>query len=137
MSASFQISAATPVLRVADVGKSLNFYREHLGFTGDPFPETPPYEFGILRNGGVEIMLRKGSPPAAASCSHDWDIYVRLSGGRIRDLFAHLSAKTIVSRRLERMFYGQAEFEITDPDGYGICIAEPLEDMSDLPTPEN
>jgi len=29
-----------------------------------------------------------------------------------------ITARGIVTRRLERMFYGPAEFEITDPDGY-------------------
>jgi hypothetical protein len=33
------------------------------------------------------------------------------------------------------MFYGLAEFEIADPDGYVICLSQELEDMSDLPTP--
>jgi catechol 2,3-dioxygenase-like lactoylglutathione lyase family enzyme len=48
---SFTIASATPVLRVADVAKSIAFYRDTLGFTGDPFPEKPPYEFAILRRG--------------------------------------------------------------------------------------
>jgi uncharacterized glyoxalase superfamily protein PhnB len=82
-------------------------------------------------------MLRRSSPTDCKRCPHDWDIYIRLEGDKIRDLFAALSAKGLVTRRLERMFYGQAEFEVTDPDGYGICIAEPLAEMSDLPTPEN
>jgi hypothetical protein len=33
------------------------------------------------------------------------------------------------------MFYGLAEFEIIDPDGYVICLSQFLEDASDLPTP--
>jgi hypothetical protein len=33
------------------------------------------------------------------------------------------------------MFYGLAEFEITDPDGYVLCLGQLLEDDSDLPTP--
>ncbi len=54
---------------------------------------------------------------------------------RIRELFANLSTQPFLLQRRKRMFYGQAEFELTDPDGYGICIAEPLTEMSDLPTP--
>jgi len=33
------------------------------------------------------------------------------------------------------MFYGLAEFEISDPDGYVICLSEELADCGDLPTP--
>jgi hypothetical protein len=34
------------------------------------------------------------------------------------------------------MFYGLAEFEVKDPDGYVLCLAEELEDSQDLPTPQ-
>lgn len=135
MSSPFKITAATPVLRVTDVAKSMAFYRDALGFVGDPFPDKPPYEFAILCHGQTEIMLRRVAPSGKASCPHDWDIYIRLDGGKIRELFASLTAQGIVTRRLERMFYGQAEFEITDPDGYAICVAEALEEMNDLPAP--
>lgn len=135
MTNSVHVAAATPVLRVKDVAQSIAFYRDALGFVGDPFPEQPPHEFAILRQGKIEIMLRCGAPLDRKRCPHDWDIYVRLEGGKIRELFAALTAKGIVTRRLERMFYGQAEFEITDPDGYGVCIAEPLTEMNDLPLP--
>jgi len=58
-----------------------------------------------------------------------------VENSRFRDVFAAFNARGIVSRRLERMFYGLAEFEITDPDGYVICLSQLLEDSGDLPTP--
>ena len=61
-------------------------------------------------------------------------MYLRLEGSRFRELFTQLSGRGIVTRRLERMFYGLAEFEITDPDGYVICLSQLLEDAGDLPT---
>ena len=66
---------------------------------------------------------------------YDWDVYLRLESSRFRELFAEFSARGIVTRRLERMFYGLAEFEITDPDSYVICLSQLLQDASDLPTP--
>ena len=60
---------------------------------------------------------------------------MRREGSGLREVFAAFSARGIVTRRLERMFYGLAEFEITDPDGYVICLSQLLEDASDLPTP--
>jgi uncharacterized glyoxalase superfamily protein PhnB len=130
------IKQAVPLLRVADLGRSMEWYRGTLGFVGDPFPDKPPYQFAILRHGTVEIMLRGGSPPARSKAAqYDWDAYLRLEGSRFRELFAQLSQRGIVTRRLERMFYNLAEFEITDPDGYVICLSQMLEDASDLPTP--
>jgi uncharacterized glyoxalase superfamily protein PhnB len=130
------IQQAVPLLRVADVGRSMEWYRGTLGFVGDPFPAAPPHEFAILRHGEVELMLRRGSPPVRPKPRpYDWDVYVRLEDSQFRELFAHLSTLGIVTRRLERMFYGLAEFEITDPDGYVICLSQSLEDAGDLPTP--
>ena len=130
------IKQAIPVLRVADVARSLEWYRSTLGFAGDPFPPAPPHEFAILHNGQAELMLRRGAPPARARPKqYDWDVYLRLDGGDFRGLFAKCTAEGIVNRRLEQMFYGLAEFEIIDPDGYVICLSQLLDDASDLPTP--
>ena len=137
MSSEVSIVKAVPVLQVADVGVSIKWYREMLGFSADPFPESPPHQFAILRHGQTELMLRCGSSNAlAAQRQYKWDVYLRLGGGQIRQLFARLASHGVVSRRLERMFYGLAEFEIRDPDGYVLCLAEELGDAQDLPTPE-
>lgn len=131
------IAQAIPVFRVTDVGRTLAWYRDILGFTGDTFPDKPPYEFAILRHGPVEIMLRRGVPPSRPKRrQYDWDVYLRLEDARFRNAFAQLKARGVVTRRLEKMFYGQAEFEITDPDGYVLCVAQKLQDVQDLPTPQ-
>ena len=130
------IKLAVPVLRVVNVARSLEWYRGCLGFVGDPFPAAPPYDFAILRHGPVELMVRRGLPPVRPPPPpYDWDVYLRLEGSRFREVFAAFNTRGIVTRRLERMFYGLAEFEITDPDGYVICLGQLLEDASDLPMP--
>jgi len=130
------IKQAVPLLRVADVARSIEWYRTVLGFASDPVPTTPPHAFAILRHGPAELMIRRGTPPVrSAPRPYDWDVYLRLEGSRFRELFAQFSAQGIVTRRLERMFYGLAEFEITDPDGHVICLSQLIEDAGDLPTP--
>jgi len=132
------IKQAVPLLRVTDVARSIEWYRGTLGFVADPFPAAPPHEFAILRQGQVELMLRRGAPPLRSKPrQYDWDVYLRREGDRFREVFAAFSARGIVTRRLERMSYGLAEFEITDPDGYIICLSQQLEDASDLPTPDD
>ena len=136
ISDTMAIKQAVPVLRVADVARSIEWYRSTLGFVGDPFPSSPPHEFAILRHGPVELMLRRGSPPVRTKPRpYDWDVYLRREGSRFRDVFAAFSGRGIVTRRLELMPYGLAEFEITDPDGYILCLSQELEDASDLPKP--
>ena len=130
------IEAAVPLLRVVDVARSIAWYHGTLGFIADPLPASAPHEFAILRHGQAELMLRHGAPPVRSQPkSYDWDVYLRLDDSRFRELFAQLSAHGVVTRRLERMFYGLAEFEITDPDGYALCFGQLLDDASDLPPP--
>ena len=130
------IKQVIPLLRVADVARSIEWYRTNLGFVADPFPATPPHQFAILRQGSAELMLRHGSPTARTQPrQYDWDLYLRIEDPRMRELVAAFQTRGIVTRRLERMFYGLAEFEITEPDGYILCLSQELEDASDLPIP--
>jgi len=131
------ITQAVPVLEVTDVAASMAWYHEVLGFIADPFPQSPPFEFAILRHGGTEIMLRRETPRLRPGPRpYRWDVYLRLAGGRLREVYAELSRRQLVTRRLERMFYGLAEFEVTDPDGYVLCLSEEFVDNGDLPAPE-
>ena len=130
------LKKAVPLLRVADVARSMKWYQDILAFVGDPFPAAPPYKFAILRHAEVESMLRQGAPPLRSQPrQYDWDIYLRREGDRFREVFAAFTSLGIVTRRLERMPYGLAEFEITDPDGYVICLSQLLEESEDLPVP--
>jgi len=133
------INRAVPVLQVADVAKSIAWYAGVLGFSGDPFPERPPYRFAILRRDNVELMLQRGpndvtelrgtpSPPRVG-----WAVYLRLEGGQLLALAEGVRRQTPLLRGPERMFYGQVEFEVADPDGHRLCIAEVLSASAEVP----
>ena len=130
-----QIVHAAPVLAVPDVAATMEWYRDVLGFTGSPFPDERPYSFAILCHGNTELMFRRGEATAKSPTHYEWDIYLRLHGGKLRQLYSELNKRGVVTRRLEQMFYGLAEFEITDPDGYVVCLSEELPEMDDLPKP--
>src|SRR5436189_158255 len=53
-----KIHSINPVFAVADVGATIRWYEQELGFVGDPFPSHEPYAFGILRRDDIEIMLQ-------------------------------------------------------------------------------
>jgi catechol 2,3-dioxygenase-like lactoylglutathione lyase family enzyme len=133
------ITAAVPVLRVSDVEKSIRWYVGTIGFLANPFPDKPPYDFAILYAGEVELMLQCGDsiadlPPKP----YRWHVYVKVKGVDMKEVYAKLEAAGRTHRRLERTFYGMAEFEVVDPDGYVICIAQELgpDEGLDLPAPE-
>ena len=58
---------------------------------------------------------------------------MRLSGGRIRELYASLSERCEIARPLQRMPYHDVEFEVRDLDGYIVVVSEWLEGASDIP----
>ena len=123
---------AVPVLQVSNVGKSMRWYKEVLGFDGSAFPDTEPYSFALLCRDDSELMLQKAqSQPLPKSSG--WSVYVRLSGNRLLDLANHVRTSSSLSREPERMPYGEVEFEVSDPDGYEIVLSEQLPDSVDVP----
>lgn len=123
----------TAVLAVADVQRSATFYANSFGFDVAPFPQHPPYQFALLSRGGAELMVRAAPDPSVARATDGWALYVRLSGGRIRELHAKLAASCEVVRPLRRMPYRDVEFEVRDPDGHIVVVSEWLDDASDIP----
>ena len=55
-----RLERAVPVLQVADLGRSIDWYAVAFGFEPDPFPKDPPHGFAILRRDGAEMMLQVG-----------------------------------------------------------------------------
>jgi catechol 2,3-dioxygenase-like lactoylglutathione lyase family enzyme len=121
---------ATPVLQSADVARSIAWYARVLGFKADPFPEKPPYFFAILTRDGEELMLQFACNPAA---HENWSVYLRQEGGKLLELCEHARQQTPILRGPERMFYGQVEFEIADPDGHHLIVAEELPPSVNVP----
>ena len=129
-----RLERAVPVLQVADVGRSIDWYVATFGFDADPFPPKPPYGFAILRRDGAEMMLQGGcgSPPPGAT-EEGWTVYLRIAGDGLLDLAASVRRATPVVRGPERMFYGLVEFEVIDPDGYRICVSGSVPAGADVP----
>jgi catechol 2,3-dioxygenase-like lactoylglutathione lyase family enzyme len=132
-----RIDNAVPVLRVADVGRSIAWYERVLGFKAECFPDTPPYDFAILNRDGAEIMLQRVSPPEQAGppSQESWSVYLRLAGEHILELHERVKGETAVLAGPWRRFYCNVEFEIADPDGHRLCLGEVLPDTVNVPSP--
>ena len=125
---------AVPVLQVADVGRSIDWYAAAFGFDADPFPPNPPYGFAILRRDSTEIMLQHGDASHAPGANDEgWTVYLRIGGDELLELAESVRRSTPLVRGPERMFYGLVEFEVIDPDGYRICVSGALPAGTNVP----
>jgi hypothetical protein len=131
------IVRAIPVLRVADVGLSVEWYRRVLGFEADCSPSEPPHAFAMITRDGAELMLQRVAPGEKAGpvSADTWSVYLRLSGEGLLQLCDQVKLHTPVLAGPWRKFYCDAEFEIADPDGHRLCLGELLPDSVQLPSP--
>jgi catechol 2,3-dioxygenase-like lactoylglutathione lyase family enzyme len=115
---------AVPVLQVADVGRSIDWYVAVFGFDADPFPPNPPYGFAILRRDTTEMMLQHGEAAQPRDPKDEsWTVYLRIGGDGLLELAESVRRVTPLVRGPERAFYGLVEFEVIDPDGHRICVS--------------
>jgi catechol 2,3-dioxygenase-like lactoylglutathione lyase family enzyme len=125
-----RITKITPNLVVSDVGRSVAFYRDVLGFSvAVTVPDGPPYVFAAVRSGPVQIYL---NAPAAATAEYPaftdrpiggtFTMFIEVEG--IAALHEDLAGQVRVVMPFEKKWYGVTEFAIADPDGYIITFAE-------------
>ena len=120
------ISGAT-VLVVADIHRSVAFYRHQLGFEVRQIWGDPP-SFAIADTPRVSIMLKQGvrtdDPNLAAPNKYRvgglWDAYIWINDMDV--LVAHLTATATPYTGPQSTNYECTEIEVTDPDGYIICF---------------
>jgi uncharacterized glyoxalase superfamily protein PhnB len=121
------LESTTPCFAVADIGTTMRWYQEQLGFTPDPFPANEPYVFAILRRDDVEIMLQRLNDYQKPDIyklrdGGVWDAYIRMRG--VKQLYDEVRDKVGILQPLRRQPYGQWEFEVKDPNGYVLVFAE-------------
>jgi uncharacterized glyoxalase superfamily protein PhnB len=131
-----QFSDVTPNLIVADLHRSLRFYREVLGFvTIATVPDEPPFVFAWVQRGNVSVFLNAQAGvaedlPALASrpIGGTNTLFMVIEAESVETgvdaLFAELDGKVTVVMPLKTQFYGMREFGIEDPDGYVILFAQ-------------
>jgi catechol 2,3-dioxygenase-like lactoylglutathione lyase family enzyme len=111
---------AMPVLGVADIGRSLLFYRDKLGFAASTWGEPP--SFAILQRGHATIALTLLENPAV---SRNWAAYIYVTDADA--LHAELLRHGVVIADLPTTQpYNCRDFVVDDPDGHIICFGTVL-----------
>ena len=125
------LTKLTPNLIVADVSRSIAFYRDVLGFSVQAtVPDAAPYVFAIVQSGPVEIYLNAPEPAAAEypafkgrPIGGTLTLFIQVDD--VRAAHEALSTRVEIVMPLEKKWYGVTEFAFLDPDGYVITFAQP------------
>jgi hypothetical protein len=119
-----RLHSTAPVFQVRDVGATMAWFVDKLGFRPHPFPATPPHAFAVLERDGVEIMLQRRDAPLAPEPGA-WHVYVRVANGLI-ELFERLrgDAEVTVLEAPRRQPYGDTELDVRTPDGHVLVFSE-------------
>ena len=110
-----------PVLKVADLQRSIRWYGEVLGMSTDERHDEDSGDICFVRAGDAELLLSTASH-LGGSPSFTGTLYFRVEG--VDELFRRIAGRAEVVWPLEKQDYGTREFGIRDPDGYVLAFAE-------------
>ncbi len=117
-----KLKSVVPMLHVADIARSIEFY-EQLGFkVGNTFAAGggPQPSWAWLQSGDAGIMIAKaGEPVDPRQQAVIFYIYCE----DVEAMHAHLKALGHTVGTIETPFYApRGQFRVNDPDGYDITI---------------
>jgi catechol 2,3-dioxygenase-like lactoylglutathione lyase family enzyme len=127
MSPTSRLTRALPVIFVADVARSAEFFRDTLGFSIDFLHGEPPF-YGSVSRDGACVHLKFVHEPVLTVGAEDRDgfIVAFIQVENVKALYAeYLAAGAIVDQKLKKQAWGGRDFIVRDPDGNGICFAGP------------
>lgn len=127
-------------LAVRDIGESIAYYRDILGFT--PIMAVPEdkssfspeledgkrYLFAMVQSGGVEIMLQQDESLREDVGDFFTDIgasvtfYIRVDD--VDGWYETIAPKVEIIKPIETTWYGMREFYIRDVNGYVLAFAK-------------
>lgn len=115
----------TPRLPVADLDRTLTFYREVLGFRPSVlWPDDEP-TFAILDRDRTSVGFFVADEARAGGVGYA-ELYIRVPDAE--GLHAELKERCPIEWGPEVYSYGNREFALLDPDGYLIIFTEPTRD---------
>ncbi|MBC8492174.1 MAG: VOC family protein [Chloroflexi bacterium] len=120
----------TPNLMVEDVNRTIEFYRDVLGFELlVTVPEEGQFDWAMMRRDDVEIMFQArsslgGEVPALANVPIGGSLtfYTEVTG--LMELYERLKGQVEIVQDLHTTFYGTQEFAFGDCNGYILGFSE-------------
>lgn len=120
----------TPDLMVINVNKTVEFYRDILGFeVARTAPETGTFQWALIKNGDIEIMLQSRESlekelPLFTGMKIGGSFMLYIDVTDIKMLYEKVKGKMTIAKDLHETFYGTREFAIKDINGYVLVFAQ-------------
>lgn len=144
------ITRATPVLMVEDVGRTVAFYCDVLGFafvvgvveagreTVTTRPAPGPLVFALVECGQARFMFETraalaGELPRFAETKIGGSLILYLDCDDLDALYARLSEHAPFLKAPHNTFYGTRECSFQDPNGYVLTFAEAVAKTTTTP----
>lgn len=129
-SAGQRFLAIAPVFFVADINRAASYYCDMLGFAFDRIWGEPP-SFCMVRRQGFTIMLKQIADKQHIRPNGDaneiWDAYLWVEDAdALYAEFASRGAKIHYPPE-DRLYYGNREFAVRDPDGHVTAFGHDIE----------
>lgn len=122
----------TPMLSVADIHKSLEFYQGVLGFERlNSDEELEEWKWALVKSGDVKLMLTQNGGPVHPEGEHDFNTVFYFYPEDVAALHEKLSNAGHAVTELIVTFYQMKEFSLKDPDGHLLSFGQ---DTDETPT---
>ena len=121
------LTGISPVLLVADLDRSVAFFRDGLGFVCEVFGDPP--DFAVVRRDEAVILLALAVDaeivPNWRIVEKMWDAYIRVDDADA--VYAELQERgATIDYTIYDAPHGFREFGVQDPDGHDIAFGQPL-----------
>lgn len=119
-----KFNSLIPLVDVANVENSINFYENALGFTmEDKLIWNGAIEWALLSSGSVHIMLSNGDAPSDDTYTIPKNGVFFIYPEDIDGLYNSLQGKGYETSALQAGQRGAREFYLQDPDGYVLWFS--------------
>jgi len=121
-----KLNAIVPVLWVADIPATLQFYKEVLGFACTAQADS----WACLERDGVEIMVSAPNAHYPFDKSHfTGSFYFKLETvNQVDELWQQVKDKATVVYPIEEFDYGMREFAVNDSNGFILQFGAAIQD---------
>ena len=119
-----RLTRAVPIIFVASVQASAEFFRDTLGFSIDFLHGRPPF-YGSMSRDGACVHLKFVHEPVFAIGRYDREglIMAFIEVENVKALYAaYVTAGVTFEQKLKKQAWGGRDFIVRDPDGNAIFV---------------